>query len=189
MSQVWIPESVVSASGKSTANVRSRPSAITPPSCSAFRSRHVGTGYPGTPISIVRPKQETRIIMKSRAAVAFAPGEPLEIVELDVAPPKKGEVLVRISHTGVLPHRCLHVVRCGSGGHFSRCPRSRRCGCRHRRGEGVTSVAPGDHVISLYTAECREWAPIPSLRIFSSTTIAPSHPASVKRSRSMPSRA
>ncbi|SUG47698.1 alcohol dehydrogenase class III [Salmonella enterica subsp. arizonae] len=39
--------------------------------------------------------------MKSRAAVAFAPGKPLKIVEIDVAPPKKGEVLVKITHTGV----------------------------------------------------------------------------------------
>ena len=39
--------------------------------------------------------------MKSRAAVAFGPGQPLQIVEIDVAPPKQGEVLVKISHTGV----------------------------------------------------------------------------------------
>ena len=39
--------------------------------------------------------------MKSRAAVAFGPGQPLEIVEIDVAPPKKGEVLVKITSTGV----------------------------------------------------------------------------------------
>ena len=39
--------------------------------------------------------------MKSRAAVAFGPGEPLKIVEVDVEPPKKGEVLIKISHTGV----------------------------------------------------------------------------------------
>ena len=39
--------------------------------------------------------------MKSRAAVAFGPGQPLQIVEIDVAPPQKGEVLVRITHTGV----------------------------------------------------------------------------------------
>ena len=39
--------------------------------------------------------------MKSRAAVAFAAGEPLQIVEIDVAPPKAGEVLIKITHTGV----------------------------------------------------------------------------------------
>jgi NADPH:quinone reductase-like Zn-dependent oxidoreductase len=39
--------------------------------------------------------------MKSRAAVAFSAGKPLEIVEIDVAPPQAGEVLVRITHTGV----------------------------------------------------------------------------------------
>ncbi|MEN1479159.1 S-(hydroxymethyl)glutathione dehydrogenase, partial [Pseudomonas aeruginosa] len=39
--------------------------------------------------------------MKSRAAVAFGPGKPLEIVEIDVEPPRKGEVLVKIMNTGV----------------------------------------------------------------------------------------
>ena len=39
--------------------------------------------------------------MKSRAAVAFKAGEPLQIVEIDVAPPKKGEVLIKITATGV----------------------------------------------------------------------------------------
>lgn len=39
--------------------------------------------------------------MKSRAAVAFAAGEALKVVEIDVAPPRKGEVLVKITHTGV----------------------------------------------------------------------------------------
>ena len=47
--------------------------------------------------------------MKSRAAVAFAAGEPLQIVELDVEPPKAGEVLIKITHTGV-PYRCLYLV-------------------------------------------------------------------------------
>ncbi|HOP91609.1 MAG TPA: S-(hydroxymethyl)glutathione dehydrogenase, partial [Ottowia sp.] len=39
--------------------------------------------------------------MKSRAAVAFEAGKPLQIVEIDVAPPKAGEVLIKITHTGV----------------------------------------------------------------------------------------
>jgi len=44
--------------------------------------------------------------MKSRAAVAFGPGQPLQIVEIDVAPPKAGEVLVKITHTGVCSRWC-----------------------------------------------------------------------------------
>lgn len=39
--------------------------------------------------------------MKSRAAVAFVADEPLQIVEIDVAPPRKGEVMIRVTHTGV----------------------------------------------------------------------------------------
>ncbi len=48
--------------------------------------------------------------MKSRAAVAFAPGKPLEIVEIDVAPPKKGEVLIKVTHTGV-SYRRIYPLR------------------------------------------------------------------------------
>ncbi|VEB08471.1 S-(hydroxymethyl)glutathione dehydrogenase [Klebsiella pneumoniae] len=49
--------------------------------------------------------------MKSRAAVAFGPGQPLKIVEIDVAPPKKGEVLVKITHHRGVSYRCLHPLR------------------------------------------------------------------------------
>lgn len=49
--------------------------------------------------------------MKSRAAVAFGPGQPLQIVEVDVAPPKKGEVLIKISHTGVSYRRIYFIWR------------------------------------------------------------------------------
>ena len=48
--------------------------------------------------------------MKSRAAVAFGPGQPLQIVEVDVAPPKKGEVLIKISHTGVIQTHLLYLA-------------------------------------------------------------------------------
>lgn len=47
--------------------------------------------------------------MKSRAAVAFGSGQPLQIVEVDVAPPKKGEVLIKITHTGVC-HTDVYVI-------------------------------------------------------------------------------
>lgn len=94
--------------------------------------------------------------MKSRAAVAFAAGQALEIVEIDVAPPQAGEVLVRITHTGVChtdaftlsgedPEGLFPVVLGHEGG-----------GVVVQVGSGVSSVAPGDQVIPLYTAECRE---------------------------------
>ncbi len=94
--------------------------------------------------------------MKSRAAVAFAAGQALEIVEIDVAPPQAGEVLVRITHTGVChtdaftlsgddPEGLFPVVLGHEGG-----------GVVVQVGAGVSSVAPGDQVIPLYTAECRE---------------------------------
>lgn len=47
--------------------------------------------------------------MKSRAAVAFAPGKPLEIVEVDVAPPKAGEVLIKLPIQG-MSYRCFHII-------------------------------------------------------------------------------
>ncbi len=50
--------------------------------------------------------------MKSRAAVAFAPGKPLEIVEIDVAPPKKGEVLIKVTHTGEVLIKVTHTGVC-----------------------------------------------------------------------------
>ena len=89
--------------------------------------------------------------MKSRAAVAFGPGKPLEIVEIDVAPPKKGEVLVKITHTDAFtlsgddPEGVFPAVLGHEG-----------AGIVIEVGEGVTSVKPGDHVIPLYTAECGE---------------------------------
>lgn len=48
--------------------------------------------------------------MKSRAAVAFAPGKPLEIVEVDVAPPKAGEVLIKNYPYRGMPYRCFYII-------------------------------------------------------------------------------
>ena len=48
--------------------------------------------------------------MKSRAAVAFGPGQPLEIVEIDVAPPQKGEVLVKITPYRCMPYRRIYFI-------------------------------------------------------------------------------
>lgn len=94
--------------------------------------------------------------MKSRAAVAFGPGKPLEIVEIDVAPPKAGEVLVRITHTGVCHTDAFTLSGDDPEGLFPCVLGHEGGGVVVECGEGVTSVAVGDHVIPLYTAECRE---------------------------------
>ena len=92
--------------------------------------------------------------MKSRAAVAFAPGQPLEIVEIDVAPPRAGEVLVRITHTGVCHTDAFTLSGDDPEGVFPSVLGHEGGGTVVEVGEGVTSVKPGDHVIPLYTAEC-----------------------------------
>ena len=94
--------------------------------------------------------------MKSRAAVAFAAGEPLKIVEIDVAPPKAGEVLVKITHTGVCHTDAFTLSGEDPEGLFPVVLGHEGAGIVVEVGEGVTSVKPGDHVIPLYTAECGE---------------------------------
>jgi len=94
--------------------------------------------------------------MKSRAAVAFAAGEPLKIVEIDVEPPRKGEVLVKISHTGVCHTDAFTLSGDDPEGLFPCVLGHEGAGVVVEVGEGVASVKPGDHVIPLYTAECGE---------------------------------
>jgi len=94
--------------------------------------------------------------MKSRAAVALEAGKPLQIVEIDVAPPRKGEVLVRISHTGVCHTDAFTLSGDDPEGLFPAVLGHEGAGVVVEVGEGVASVARGDHVIPLYTAECGE---------------------------------
>lgn len=94
--------------------------------------------------------------MKSRAAVAFEPGKPLRIVEIDVAPPRAGEVLLRITHTGVCHTDAFTLSGDDPEGVFPAVLGHEGAGVVVQAGEGVTSVQPGDHVIPLYTAECRQ---------------------------------
>nr|WP_198291544.1 S-(hydroxymethyl)glutathione dehydrogenase/class III alcohol dehydrogenase [Thauera sp. 63] len=94
--------------------------------------------------------------MKSRAAVAFGPNQPLQIVEVDVEPPKKGEVLVRIVATGVCHTDAFTLSGDDPEGIFPSILGHEGGGIVEAVGEGVTSLAVGDHVIPLYTAECRE---------------------------------
>ena len=94
--------------------------------------------------------------MKSRAAVAFEAGQPLQIVEIDVEPPRKGEVLVKITHTALCHTDAFTLSGAAPEGLFPVVLGHEGAGVVVEVGEGVTSVAPGDHVIPLYTAECRE---------------------------------
>jgi S-(hydroxymethyl)glutathione dehydrogenase/alcohol dehydrogenase len=92
--------------------------------------------------------------MKSRAAVAFAAGQPLQVVEIDVAPPRAGEVLVKISHTGVCHTDAFTLSGDDPEGLFPCVLGHEGAGVVVEVGEGVASVAPGVHGIPLYTAEC-----------------------------------
>lgn len=95
-------------------------------------------------------------MIKSRAAVAFAANQPLQIVEVDVAPPQAGEVLVRIIATGVCHTDAFTLSGADPEGLFPTILGHEGGGIVEAIGEGVTSVAVGDHVIPLYTPECGE---------------------------------
>ena len=101
----------------------------------------------------IKPGQE---FIKSKAAVAWAAGEPLKIKEVDVQLPKKGEVLVRIIATGVCHTDAFTLSGEDPEGIFPAILGHEGGGIVEMVGEGVTSVNVGDHVIPLYTAECRE---------------------------------
>ncbi|MDX1459853.1 MAG: S-(hydroxymethyl)glutathione dehydrogenase/class III alcohol dehydrogenase, partial [Xanthomonadales bacterium] len=94
--------------------------------------------------------------MKSRAAVAFEAGKPLQIEEVEVAAPKDGEVLVRIVATGVCHTDAFTLSGEDPEGIFPAILGHEGGGIVEEVGPGVTSIKPGDHVIPLYTPECRE---------------------------------
>src|ERR1700729_659181 len=94
--------------------------------------------------------------MKTRAAVAFEAKKPLEIVELDLEGPKAGEVLVGIKATGICHTDAYTLDGLDSEGLFPSILGHEGAGIVREVGAGVTSVEPGDHVIPLYTPECRQ---------------------------------
>ena len=94
--------------------------------------------------------------MKSRAAVAFEAGKDLEIVEVDLEGPKPGEVLVEIKATGICHTDAFTLSGEDPEGAFPAILGHEGAGIVREVGAGVTSLEVGDHVIPLYTAECRE---------------------------------
>ena len=93
-------------------------------------------------------------MIKSRAAVAFEAKKPLEIVEVDVAMPKAGEVLLRVVASGVCHTDAYTLSGADPEGIFPAILGHEGGAVVEVVGEGVTSVAVGDHVIPLYTPEC-----------------------------------
>jgi len=94
--------------------------------------------------------------MKTRAAVAFEKAKPLEIVEVDLEGPKQGEVLVEIKATGICHTDEFTISGADPEGLFPAIMGHEGAGVVVDIGLGVTSVKKGDHVIPLYTPECRE---------------------------------
>jgi S-(hydroxymethyl)glutathione dehydrogenase/alcohol dehydrogenase len=94
--------------------------------------------------------------MKTRAAVAFGAGKPLEIVEVDLDGPRAGEVLVEIKATGVCHTDAFTLSGDDPEGAFPAILGHEGAGVVVDVGPGVKNLKPGDHVIPLYTAECRE---------------------------------
>ena len=93
--------------------------------------------------------------MKSRAAVAFEAGKPLEIAEVDVGGPAAGEVMVEIKATGVCHTDAFTLSGDDPEGAFPAILGHEGAGVVVEVGEGVKDLKVGDHVIPLYTPECR----------------------------------
>lgn len=94
--------------------------------------------------------------MDVRAAVAYEPGKPLQIETVQLEGPKAGEVLVEIKATGICHTDAYTLSGKDPEGLFPTILGHEGAGVVVEVGAGVTSVKPGDHVIPLYTPECRQ---------------------------------
>ena len=94
--------------------------------------------------------------METRAAVAFAAGEPLKVETVQLDGPKPGEVLVEIKATGICHTDAYTLSGADPEGLFPAIMGHEGAGVVVAVGEGVTTLQAGDHVIPLYTPECRQ---------------------------------
>ena len=94
-------------------------------------------------------------MVASRAAVAHQAGEPLTIETIEVHGPREGEVLVEIKATGICHTDAFTLSGADPEGLFPSVLGHEGAGVVVDTGAGVTSVKKGDHVIPLYTPECR----------------------------------
>src|SRR3982751_1177447 len=94
--------------------------------------------------------------MKTRAAVAWKAGAPWTIETIDIGGPKPGEVLVEVMATGICHTDAYTLSGADPEGLFPAILGHEGAGIVREVGAGVTSLKPGDHVIPLYTPECRQ---------------------------------
>src|SRR5215469_6301087 len=94
--------------------------------------------------------------MQTRAAVAWKAGEPLSVEHIEIDGPKAGEVLVEIMATGICHTDAYTLSGADPEGIFPAILGHEGAGIVRETGPGVTSLKKGDHVIPLYTPECRE---------------------------------
>lgn len=94
--------------------------------------------------------------MDTKAAIAFSAGQPLSVETVQLEGPKAGEVLLEVKSTGVCHTDAFTLSGDDPEGEFPVILGHEGAGIVREVGEGVTSVAVGDHVIPLYTPECRE---------------------------------
>jgi S-(hydroxymethyl)glutathione dehydrogenase/alcohol dehydrogenase len=93
--------------------------------------------------------------METRAAVAFGAGEPLKVETVDLEGPRAGEVLVEVKATGICHTDAFTLSGADPEGLFPSIMGHEGAGVVVEVGEGVSTLAPGDHVIPLYIPECR----------------------------------
>ena len=94
--------------------------------------------------------------MKIRAAVLEEFGQPLAVQEVDLAEPRAGEVLVRLEACGVCHTDMYTASGADPSGYAPAVLGHEGAGVVEKVGDGVTSVAPGDHVVTLFSPQCRE---------------------------------
>ena len=94
--------------------------------------------------------------MKMRAAVLEEFGKPLNVTEVELDEPRAGEVLVRLEACGVCHTDMYTASGADPSGYAPAVLGHEGCGIVERLGEGVTSVAPGDRVVTLFSPQCRE---------------------------------
>ena len=117
------------------------------------------SGHDGLTDGLVRMENMIRIKgrkMDVKAAVAYQAGKPLEIETVQLEGPRAGEVLVEMKATGICHTDAFTLSGHDPEGIFPAILGHEGAGVVLEVGIGVTSVVPGDHVIPLYTPECRE---------------------------------